>query len=319
MAERLLYLPSAFLIGAIVAGMYSFTSIVAVRGLAPALLTLAIVFCGGRTFARNADWRDDLSLWTATVRAAPDSFKSHSSLAEALYRSDPTHNNLDQVIAEKEKSLAILRAVPDPAAISKPYREAATYYIELADWLRDHHASESDVSNAYRRAATLGEQYLRLVAERPVSAKETSDARLLVSTAYAALQEGEKAVTAARQAASDQPFNPMSYRATAAALLKTQQVNEAAIELMTGFMVTGNQDLRTALVDLYRGGLDPQGCATTATGSTVVLNVSCEVVRRHLCEAAARANELQRRAGHPELASQVSIFTRDANCDAAAK
>jgi hypothetical protein len=277
---------------------------------------VAIVFCGVRTFARNIDWQDDLSLWTATERTAPHSFKSHSSLAEAMYRADPAHNNLDQVLAEKEKSLAILQGVPDPAALSKPYLEAATYYLERGDWLREHHASESEISNANRRAAALGEQYLRLVSERPVSTKETSDARLLVSTAYAHLQEGDRAVAAARQAATDQPFNPMSYRATAFALVNAQQVNEAAVELMTGFMVTGNQELRTALLNLYRGGLDSQGCATSANGSTVVLNVSCEIVRRHLCEAAARANDLQRRAGHPELASQVAEFTRDAHCEA---
>ena len=154
---------------------------------------------------------------------------------------------------------------------------------------------------------TLGEHYLLLVEERPVSAKDTSDARLLVSTAYARLQEGDKAVATARQAASEQPFNPLSYRALAAALLNTQHQNEAAVELMTGFIVTGNQELRSALVDLYRSGLDTAGCATTTNGSTVALNISsCEIVRRHLCEAAARAADIQRRSGRPELASQVS-------------
>jgi hypothetical protein len=44
------------------------------------------------------------------------------------------------------------------------------------------------------------------------------------------------------------------------------------------------------------------------------LNVSCDIVRRHLCAAAVRATELQRDNGHPELAAQVSVFTRDANC-----
>jgi hypothetical protein len=319
MAERLMYLPSAFLVGAGVAAIDSFATVVGWRAFAPALVSLAIVFCAVRTFARNADWQDDLALWTATAQTAPNSFKSHGSLAEALYRSDPAHNNLGQVIAEKEKSLAILKAAPDPAALSKPYEEAATYYLEHGDWLQDHHASGADIADAYRRAAALGEQYLRLAAQHPVSAKEMSDARLLVSTAYARLQDGDKALVAAREAASDQPFNPMSYRATAAALLNTRQVDEAAVELMTGFMVTGNQALRTALLDLYRGGLDRQGCATTANGPTVILNVSCEIVRRHLCEAAARANDLQRRAGHPELASQVAVFTRDARCETLTK
>jgi hypothetical protein len=319
MAERLMYLPSVFLLAALVAAMYSRPPLSGIRRLVPALLSVAIALCGWRTVVRNADWQSDLTLWQATVRTTPSSFKTHSSLAEALYRSDPTHSNLDQVIAEKEKSLAILLAVPDPAALSKPYREASAYYLERGDWLRDHHASASDSSAAYRRAATLGEHYLRLVAEHPVSAEETSDARLLVSTAYTRLEVGDRAVAAAREGAAAQPFNPMSYRATAAALLSAQRSNEAAVELMTGFMVTGNQELRTLLVDLYRGGLDTKGCATTTSGSTVVLNVSCEIVRDHLCAAATRAADLQQRTGHPELARQATASARDAHCAAPAK
>jgi hypothetical protein len=48
-----------------------------------------------------------------------------------------------------------------------------------------------------------------------------------------------------------------------------------------------------------------------------VLNLSCEMVRRDLCAAAARARELQQRAGRPDLAAQVSLFTKDAHCGGA--
>lgn len=316
MAERLMYLPSACLIALLVAGVYWTATRLKVAALAPAVLAVALTLCSIRTFVRNSDWSDELTLWTATAQAAPNSFKSRGSLAEALYRADPTRDNFDQVIAEKEKSLAILQSVPDPAAISKPYREAAAYYLEFGDWLESRHRDAATVANAYRRAAMLGEHYLLLVEERPVSAKDTSDARLLVSTAYARLQEGDKAVATARQAASEQPFNPLSYRALATALLNTQHQNEAAVELMTGFIVTGNQELRSALLDLYRSGLDTAGCATTTTGSTVALNISsCEIVRRHLCEAAARAADIQRRSGRPELASQVAVLTSEAKCE----
>jgi hypothetical protein len=84
--------------------------------------------------------------------------------------------------------------------------------------------------------------------------------------------------------------------------------------LMTGFMVTGSPDLRSALVDLYRGGLDAEGCATRPNGSEVMLNTSCVMVRRHLCAAAVRAAEVQGRGGRPELASLASALTQDANC-----
>jgi len=315
MAERLMYLPSAFLIGVLVVAAYWSADKVNLRAAVPVIVIIAVAACSVRTFARNADWHDELTLWTATARSAPNSFKSHGSLAEALYEANPTHSNLDEVIAEKERSLEILKRVPEPAAASKAYREAATYYLERGDWLRNHHATPAEISSAYRRAAELGEQYLRFIAERPAPGTDASDAQFLVSTAYAQLQEGDKAVAAARQASEAQPFNPMSYRAMAAALLRTQQGDEAAVELMTGFMVTGNRELRNALIDLYRSGLDKNSCATTTKASSgVVLNTSCEIVRHHLCAAAARASELQKRTGHPELASQVAESTRDANC-----
>ena len=313
MAERLMYFPSAFLIAAVVSIVYSLSQRT-VPFVAPVLFGAVVALGAFGTAARDSDWHDDLSLWTATVKSAPRSFKSHGSLAEALYRADPTHGNLQQVIDEKEKSLAILQGVPEPAAIATPYREAATYYLEQGEWLRDHRGSADQISRAYQHAAALGEQYLRLIARRPVSPGEESDARLIVATAYERLQEGHKAVTAARQAVADQPFNPVAYRVLASALLSAQQADAAAVELMTGFTVTGNADLRGALIAIYKGGLDERGCAISNSGGMVVLNTSCEIVRRHLCEAADRAMRLQHGARRPDLEAQAAALTASLDC-----
>jgi hypothetical protein len=316
MAERLMYLPSAFLLAAGVAAIYSLASVVAIRPFAPALLTVAVVLCDVRTFARNTDWRDDLSLWTAAARVAPASFKTHDSLAEALYQADPSHNNLDRVTDEKEKSLAILDTLPDRDRPVRPYRAGASYYLEQGDWLQAHQAKTEDVDHAYRRAASLGERYLDLARAHQVPAKETSDAELLISTAYGHLNQTARAIESARRAAIVQPFNPATYRDLSAALLSMNRADDAAVELMTGFVVTGDQELRNVLIALYQRGLDVRGCATTVTGASTALNPSCEIVRRHLCTAADRASKLHRDHGHPELAAQVSTFTAGANCPA---
>ena len=217
---------------------------------------------------------------------------------------------------EKEKSLAILQALSDLDAPLRPYRAGASYYLEDGDWLHTHKANASDVAKAYRRAARLGEHYLALAAAHPVPARDISDAQLLVSTAYNHLDQSQRALESARRAAADQPFNPVAYRDITAALLNVNRLDDAAVELMTGFIVTGNQELRRVLIALYHSGLDATGCATTVKERSASLNISCEIVRRHLCAAAARATELQRDNGHPELAAQVSVFTRDANCGA---
>jgi tetratricopeptide (TPR) repeat protein len=314
MAERLMYLPSAFLLAASVAAIYSVATMCGIRSLAPGVLSLAMVLCGVRTFVRNADWYDDLRLWTATARTAPDSFKSHDSLAEALYQADPAHDNIGRVTEEKEESLAILQALSDPDTPPRPYRAGASYYLEDGDWLQMHKANVSDVAKAYKRAAELGERYLALAAAHQVPAREISDAQLLVSTAYNHLDQSQRALDSARRAAADQPFNPAAYRDITVALLNENRLDDAAVELLTGFIVTGDEELRRVLIGLYRNGLDASGCATTVKDGRASLNVSCEIVRRHLCAAAVRATGLQRDNGHPELAAQVAVITRDANC-----
>lgn len=314
MAERLMYLPSAFLVAAIVATVYSFEATNGYRRLAPALLSLAVIVCGARTFARNGDWHDDVSLWTATIATAPASFKSHDSLAEALYQADPSHNNLERVTEEKEKSLAILQELPEPLVPVTPYRTGASYYLERGDWLQAHNGTPKDAARAYQRAADLGERYLALARLHQIPATEISEAQLLVSNAYRHLGQAQRSLELAQHGAAVQTFNPDAYRDLTAALLGVNRSDEAAVELMTGFMVTGDEELRRALIALYQTGLDAAGCATTVSGGRTTLNVACDIVRRHLCAAAARAAKLQHDHGRPDLAAQVSTFTRGVDC-----
>jgi Flp pilus assembly protein TadD len=113
-------------------------------------------------------------------------------------------------------------------------------------------ADASDVAKAYKRAAELGERYLALAAAHQVPAREISDAQLLVSTAYNHLDQSQRALESARRAAANQPFNPVAYRDITVALLNVNRLDDAAVELMTGFMVTGDEDLRRVLIALYQ-------------------------------------------------------------------
>jgi hypothetical protein len=269
-----------------------------------------------RTFARNADWHDDVNLWTATIGAAPASFKSHDSLAEALFHTDPSHSNLERVTEEKEKSLAILQGLPEPLVPVMPYRTGASYYLERGEWLDAHNGAPNDVAAAFQRAADLGERYLALARLHDIPAAEISEGQLLVSNAYRHLGQAQRSLEIAQHGAATQPFNPDAYRDLAAALLSVHRSDDAAVELMTGFMVTGDEELRRALIALYQTGLDATGCATTVSGGRSSLNVSCEIVQRHLCEAAARTATLQNDHGRADLAAQASTFTRGIDCAA---
>ncbi len=83
MAERLLYLPSMAFCLAIPA----FWAIIAarVRPAVSALLAAALVVgFAARTIDRNRDWKDQLTLFSATVIASPGSAKAHFNLGIAL-------------------------------------------------------------------------------------------------------------------------------------------------------------------------------------------------------------------------------------------
>ena len=129
MAERFLYLPALGVAACIVPGVFQLTPRYAIPILA--LLAAALT---ARTLARNADWHDYLSMATASVAASPQSFKTHDLLANVLFAADPTHANLDQVIAESEESLSILAPLPDDRQPPDPWRFAATCYMIRGDY-----------------------------------------------------------------------------------------------------------------------------------------------------------------------------------------
>lgn len=311
MAERLMYLPSAACLAAAVAGVWVLVSprpslMLATVGAAAAIVGLF----GVRTFARNADWHDDLSIWRATVQAAPKSFKAHSGYAEALYQSVPAHDNLNEVVAEKTQGLAILDTSLAPESAIRQYREAATYALEHADQLERQGAPAARVDAAFESSARLARRYLDLLPRaralpNPPSAKEESDVYLLLSSAASRLDDSAQAVAAARSGRAFQPFSASSYRAEASALIAAQQTDAAAVALMAGFMVTGDVSLREALVALYRAGLDTEGCAAREGAHGTVLDQTCGVVKRHLCDASAQVAATYDRAGREALAEQT--------------
>ncbi|MGH9144824.1 MAG: protein O-mannosyl-transferase TMTC1-related protein, partial [Vicinamibacterales bacterium] len=133
MAERLMYLPSIGLVALLaIALLAAAARVFGSPGLA--ILAVAVLASGlsYRTWTRNPDWRDDVALWTSAVHAAPSSAKAHRALAEALYDTDPSHANIDRVIAEAERSVALLSPLPDRWNSYQSYRQAGAYYLDKA-------------------------------------------------------------------------------------------------------------------------------------------------------------------------------------------
>lgn len=309
MAERFLYLPSIALAACVVAVIGAMARRVRVAAIAPVALCAIAAGFAVRTWARNADWQDDLTLATAAVRTSPRSFKSHKMLAAALFDSDPSHANIGRVIEEAEKSLAVLDPLPDSLNNSETYRRASGYYF-----VKGGMAAGPESVRAYRRSLEL---LLRCASMVKADHVKLADVQRLLSAAYLRLGDTRKASDAAGQARMLDPENPDMYLQVSAVHLAGNRGEDAAITLMEGVLMTKDPNLRAELVNLYRNGLDAKGCALMPGADGPALNPSCETVHRHLCAASAGTIQLHLESGRRDLAEEMrTTAMRDFACPA---
>jgi protein O-mannosyl-transferase len=335
MAERFLYLPSIGLLGCFVLAIYGIGDRIGLRAFAPVLLCLVTAGLGARTWMRNQDWTNDLSLVTASLRAAPNSYKLHKVLASLIYAADQSHVNLDLVTAEVERALSILNPLPDERNDADTYRWAGGFYLGKGDLLRqsavngDARAAETRTQSYHRAlevlqrcisiSKTMDERQREKLAgrdngRRPVASSEPEAYRLL-SAVYLRLAEPEKAAQAADTALSLDPLRAEAYHQEAQVLMGRGEGEQAAVTLMQGFFLTSDDELRQDLVNLYRGGLDPQGCALVQGRNGPVFNPECETVHRHICAASVPVVKTQLAGGRPDAAqSQKAMFIGQFGC-----
>ena len=326
MAERFLYLPSMALAVCVVLALYAIGRRAGLAWLAPVALCLIGAAFTARTWARNSDWRDDLSLMTAAGEASPNSYKSHMALATALYNSDATHANIDRVIAEAEKSLAILESVPDWRNNFEAYSRASGFYITKGDSLAAPEglpAYQKALELLLRSKTIMAANYERLVATERARGHEApqrdqakfAELERSISDAQLRLNDPSKALDAAANALEMDPLNAQRYRQLATSLLASGRADEAAVALVEGAFVTSDPTLRQDLLSLYQQGLDTKGCATVPGPNGPAINPSCEIVRRHTCAAAAATIPVYLRVGRRDLAELLKdSVSRDFGC-----
>jgi protein O-mannosyl-transferase len=310
MAERFLYLPAIAAAACVVAGIFWCAERVGAGKLTPLVLGVVVAMLGIRTWVRNRDWRDDLSLAQATVQSSPNSYKAHKMLATALYEADSSHGNIDSVIGESEKSLAILNGLPDAWNNPDSYRRAARYYVDKGE------------GSAYGKARELLERTLAIVRATDARTGYSNDARVpdlyrTISAVCLRMGDASGALAAAEDGLKSEPLAAASYGQLAAALVAGNRADEAAVALMEGILLTADRQLREGLVSLYRQGVDRQGCAILA--GSAGLNRECAMVHRHLCQASAAAIQTRLAAGQRDAAEQVrESAVRDFGCGAPA-
>ena len=207
MAERLLYLPALGLIACFVLAIYRLRT----PAIAPVIL-LSLITAGFavRTWLRNQDWQTEYSLASSDLRVSPNSFKLHRLLAGALFDSDRTHANIDRVIEEQDKSLAILDTIPAAQNGPEPYRRAGYYYLVKGD--QSHERAPAQSKLAYEKALRDLLRSISIAEAHANHSPADPEAYLLLSLAYVRLENPDKALDAAQRARTLDPLNPQIYR-----------------------------------------------------------------------------------------------------------
>lgn len=326
MAERLAYLPTAGLVVSLSLVLFALASSPRSQLTAIAAATVIVVAGGARTWVRNKDWKDDVTIWSAAVSASPESAKAHRGFADALSKADPTRANLDRVIAEGEESVRLLEPLPPALRWFPSFRQAAASHLDRAEALRHQSAPGAPLApearRSYERALGLLREALAiaLTSNDPTSAisvGQQADARRMNAAAYAGLGESARAVDEAQRARQLDPLHPRAHRLLANAYISDGDREQAAIALMVGAMLTDDPGDGRALIDLYRVHYSG-GCAVTSTPTGLVLNPACPMVRDHVCAASPFAIALHLQVGR---SAQADVVRRTAitqwRCDIA--
>jgi tetratricopeptide (TPR) repeat protein len=307
MAERLLYLPAYGLIACLVLTVYWIRERTRMRAFGPAVFILAMLGLSVRTWERNPDWQNNLTLAESAVRASPRSFKAHILLARALYGADPRHSNLDRAIEEGERTIALLDPLPDSQNVWSAYREVGGYYLVKGDGLQ---AAGLELASppawgskvAWQRAIQLLSRAISILeasppapaAEGVVVPLDSAEAYRTLSGAWLRLADSQRAYDAAVRARDLNPASSDGYRSVANALRASGRDEEAVAALMEGEMLTSDPSLSPEIVLIYRTRLDP-GCAITQGPNGPEPDPACPIVRNEICAAVAGAMRVQLR------------------------
>jgi tetratricopeptide (TPR) repeat protein len=328
MAERLIYLPCLGVMACVVLAIYAISQRVSMPVLPPIAVGLILAAFLMRTWDRNADWQSDLTLFKSAAQASPNSYKAHHLYARWAFNADPglasnrvtsdaSLSNLNLVIAEAEKSIAILDTVADSRNVSDPYLSAAEYYVLKADYLQPRAAAEA--AAAYRRGLQItlralplanAERKTRNARESAAKGRSSADAAdadkdpeayELLALLYLRTGNLEKAIETGGVARALAPLSPEVHHQMAETFRTEGRADDAAAALAEGIIITSSAGLKQELADFYRKS-DPKGCELVQTPNGFQINHSCEAVRKHFCAAGADSLRATLRIGRQDLA-----------------
>ncbi|MEO8499358.1 MAG: tetratricopeptide repeat protein [Vicinamibacteria bacterium] len=293
MAERFLYLPSVAFCGCVVLAV---ARLFGPRRRAAACVLVAIVVAyGTRSFARNFDWTDDVSLWTEAAEASPESFKTHRSLALALSQMPAQGSeSLDRAIQEVEKALRIVAPLPAERSSTETYVTAGALYGMKGDSLARSGPGGVAVPTLeslawYRRASEVLTEALPIeraftdrrrrakvaygIAPDQVIADGNADLWVNLAFVWIRLNNRPKAVEALLGLRRLAPASSDVYRSLGGLYADMGRNEEAVTAYLQCLTLQPNDpDAKEKLAAIYRK-VDSEGCG---------MNLQCPSMREHL-------------------------------------
>ncbi len=315
MAERFMYLPSIGYAGCVVIAIYAFcrwlipqldisawAQRIWLQVIARTALSLIVVAYGVRAFLRNPDWENDEKLWAQAVVACPNSFKTHKSLAYALYEKDPEYKNIDRIIDEGEKAVQITdktqivflhlgayyrikgdllaQRTSDGTLIASP--ASLPWYQKSVDTLQravplDHEFNDDNRAKELRRG------------RHPDQIPDIGNHEIYwnLGLSYMRLGQYRSALDSYLYMRHLSPGNPDAYMSIASVYIAAGKSEDAAIALLQALLLDSNRhDALDTLVSLYRQ-IDREGCSVVFQPGQQApkLNADCPLVRSHICMA----------------------------------
>ena len=275
MAERFLYLPSIGFLGVCVWAALKLRPRIPARAMAIALAVVCLALAA-RTWARNADWVDDRTLWSAAVPVCPDSYKTHQNLAMlALAQPQPDYPTANR---EVERALAILDPLPDDRNVPGVYATAGQCFRNRGDLPRALAALER--ARAIDRAWNAAFQARNRKDGKTVPAVGTPPVYLELGRVYVDMGQPDKALEAFREGRKIDP-QPAFFEEMARAYRGMGQPEQASISLLEGIAL---YPTLAELTRLYQPS-SPESCELTRTAAGVSLNMNCPQIHTYLCAA----------------------------------
>jgi tetratricopeptide (TPR) repeat protein len=310
-AERFLYLPAAGFAIAIAAVLFRLPK----ARSAQIAVAVLLVFYAGRTYIRNADWADNLTLHAADVVTAPGSFRLHDLFGRALFVRN-AQVNIDRSIQQGEAAWALLRDLPPQYIPDQTLYHLGLYYGTKGEQLggattemgKQWYAKAIATLERTREISLAGEaSFDRLQAEHDKPRPARTVYQPIYKTLgllYGRMGRHEDAIKTLREGRAVNPETAEFYMHLAREYLAMGKPESAAVMVLENAEIEG---LTPNVINSMREVTKSIPAASCAIGQTI--NYGCPWLAANTCSAlsdlaqsfdesrrAVRAAEIRRKA-----------------------